>query len=235
MRKDAYGTVSQDIMRDPEIPSQAKCLYAYLSAFCGSVGECFPSVETITKEMGITKGTFYKHMKILSDAGIVEKCQTVEQSGKFGKVIYKVNHKKSKPYTKKQHTVTEEPCIKNQHPCTVLPYTEKRETKNNNIKHNNKKEIYKEKDGEFVPPTFEKVEAYCRERNNDIDAQNFIDFYEARGWMMGKTKMTDWKAAVRTWESRTGSSQPQGTCSTFTKGYMKTEYTPGELDKLFAN
>lgn len=55
----------------------------------------------------------------------------------------------------------------------------------------------------FTPPSFEEVEAYCQERNNGIDAQTFIDYYSARGWMMNsKNKMKDWKAAVRTWEQR---------------------------------
>lgn len=52
----------------------------------------------------------------------------------------------------------------------------------------------------FSPPTLEEVTAYCRERNNDIDPQHFIDYYSSNGWMVGKNKMKDWKAAVRTWE-----------------------------------
>lgn len=54
----------------------------------------------------------------------------------------------------------------------------------------------------FVPPSVDEVRAYCHERNNGIDASTFVDFYEARGWMVGKTHMKDWKAAVRTWEKR---------------------------------
>ena len=55
----------------------------------------------------------------------------------------------------------------------------------------------------FVPPTVEEVQTYCRERNNGIDAAAFIDFYAARGWKYGQGRpMVDWKAAVRTWESR---------------------------------
>lgn len=52
----------------------------------------------------------------------------------------------------------------------------------------------------FVPPTVGEVITYCVERGNDIDAQQFIDFYASKGWMVGKNKMTDWRAAVRTWE-----------------------------------
>ena len=54
----------------------------------------------------------------------------------------------------------------------------------------------------FVPPSFDEVQAYCTERGNGIDAEAFIDFYTSKNWYVGKTKMTDWKAAVRTWESR---------------------------------
>lgn len=52
----------------------------------------------------------------------------------------------------------------------------------------------------FVPPTVEEVSAYCRERENSVDAQSFVDHYQANGWMRGKNKIRDWKACVRTWE-----------------------------------
>ena len=52
----------------------------------------------------------------------------------------------------------------------------------------------------FVPPTVEEVKAYCDERNNKVDPDRFVDFYSSKGWMIGKNKMKDWKAAVRTWE-----------------------------------
>lgn len=62
-----------------------------------------------------------------------------------------------------------------------------------------KEEINKE-EKRFKTPTFEQVAEYCKERNNKVDAQRFIDFYESKGWMIGKSKMKDWKACVRTWE-----------------------------------
>lgn len=52
----------------------------------------------------------------------------------------------------------------------------------------------------FIPPTVEEVSAYCTERGNSVDAEAFVDFYASKGWMIGKNKMKDWKAAVRTWE-----------------------------------
>ena len=54
----------------------------------------------------------------------------------------------------------------------------------------------------FVPPSVEEVRAYCLSRCNDVDPERFVDFYSAKGWMVGKNKMKDWKACVRTWEQR---------------------------------
>lgn len=54
----------------------------------------------------------------------------------------------------------------------------------------------------FVPPSAEEVSAYCRERGNTVDAQQFVDFYASKGWKIGKDAMKDWKAALRNWERR---------------------------------
>lgn len=54
----------------------------------------------------------------------------------------------------------------------------------------------------FVTPTLTEIEDYCRERQNSVDAERFLNYYEANGWMVGRNKMKDWKAAVRTWEQR---------------------------------
>lgn len=59
----------------------------------------------------------------------------------------------------------------------------------------------------FVKPTLEEVQQYCYERNNNVDAQMFIDFYESKGWKVGNSPMKDWKASVRTWEKNRGSKQ----------------------------
>lgn len=58
----------------------------------------------------------------------------------------------------------------------------------------------------FIPPDVPEVKAYCMERGNDVDPERFVNFYEAKGWMVGKNKMKDWRAAVRNWE-RNGASK----------------------------
>lgn len=53
----------------------------------------------------------------------------------------------------------------------------------------------------FNIPSIEEVKTYCLERKNKVDPEAFINFYESKGWMIGKNKMKDWRAAVRTWET----------------------------------
>lgn len=76
-----------------------------------------------------------------------------------------------------------------------------------------KKKIEKEtnntmgKNVRFSPPSHQEVSDYCLERNNSVDPQRFIDHYTSNGWMVGKNKMKDWKAAIRTWEKNHGTSK----------------------------
>jgi len=81
-------------------------------------------------------------------------------------------------------------------------------TKNNKVKESKVKESRgKESKGKesktgtkFTPPAINEINQYCKERNNDVDPNRFHDHYSAKGWMIGKNKMKDWQAAVRTWE-----------------------------------
>lgn len=72
---------------------------------------------------------------------------------------------------------------------------------NSNSSYNNIYNI-EEKKNKFKMPTLEEVNEYCKERQNNINAENFIDFYTSKGWKVGKNPMKDWKACIRTWEQR---------------------------------
>lgn len=54
----------------------------------------------------------------------------------------------------------------------------------------------------FRKPSVEEVRAYCQERHNTVDAEQFVDYYESKGWRVGRNPMKDWKACVRTWERK---------------------------------
>lgn len=63
------------------------------------------------------------------------------------------------------------------------------------------KEGKKSRASRFTPPALSDVQAYCQERNKGVDPERWYNHYTANGWMVGKNKMKDWKAAVRTWET----------------------------------
>lgn len=74
----------------------------------------------------------------------------------------------------------------------------------------------------FVPPTVAQVAAYCDERNNDIDPEYFVNSNTTKGWMVGKSPMVDWKAAIRTWEGNgyeSGRKKRAGPSATEPKGF----------------
>jgi hypothetical protein len=76
----------------------------------------------------------------------------------------------------------------------------------------------------FKKPAIQEIKEYCLERNNSINPEQFFDFYECKGWMVGKNKMRDWRAAVRTWERNSGLQKKQS----------KLENKLNEIDKMYA-
>ena len=85
-------------------------------------------------------------------------------------------------------------------PGTPAPVSSALEpTKDENILETDKSVIIKKR---FKKPTVDEVDEYCRQRQNNICASHFCDYYESIGWTVGKAKMVDWKAAVRTWERK---------------------------------
>ena len=72
----------------------------------------------------------------------------------------------------------------------------------------------------FVAPSLQEVKDYISEKGYTVDAQRFIDFYEAKGWMIGKNKMKDWRAAVRTWMRRPDEPQKQTTYEMRTTNFL---------------
>lgn len=99
---------------------------------------------------------------------------------------------------------------------------------------NNKKVDTNVSTKKFIPPTVEEVRAYCQERGNKVDPQAFVDFYSSKGWMVGKNKMKDWKAAVRgTWE-KNSKQEKKSERKKFdaNKGIMTRDYDMAEYEKF---
>jgi len=62
--------------------------------------------------------------------------------------------------------------------------------------------------GRFAPPSVEQVKKYTTEKQLNVNPNSFVDFYESKGWMVGKNKMKDWKAAARNWGKRQTETKP---------------------------
>ena len=73
------------------------------------------------------------------------------------------------------------------------------------------KENIKEREKRFFPPTLAEVMAYCQERKNNVNPSLWLDHYTSNGWMVGRNKMKDWKAAVRTWEKNENATHSKST------------------------
>ena len=82
----------------------------------------------------------------------------------------------------------------------------------------------------FAPPSIDDVQAYCKARNNKVDASQFVDFYSSKGWKVGNQPMKDWQAAVRTWEKREG--KQVGKPAKRTHNHSTRNYTPEELSAI---
>ena len=98
---------------------------------------------------------------------------------------------------------------------------------------NNKKENIKRK--KFIKPTLEEVKEYCKTRNNKVNAERFIDYYESNGWKVGRNPMKDWKACVRTWEKNDCSfsnKQEEQVPNWFNENLDKQSITEEEIKEL---
>lgn len=92
---------------------------------------------------------------------------------------------------------------------------------------NNKKVDTNVSTKKFIPPTVEEVRSYCQERGNKVDPQAFVDYYTSNGWMVGRNRMKDWKAAVRgTWEKTSKQSRETPAQKKYdaNKGMMTSNY-----------
>lgn len=101
-------------------------------------------------------------------------------------------------------------------------------TTDKEVKNKDTNNIYINNNRAFQKPSVEEVKNYCLERNNSVDPEAFVSFYDSKGWMIGKNKMKDWKAAVRTWEKSRKNAGPKPKKSQFDNFSQRT-YDYNEL------
>ena len=159
-------------------------LYALIYSYSDGGSAFYGSTEYLAKRLGSSKSRIIKVLNEMVSKGLIIK----KTSGRFNFYVTNFNYVCN----------TDEPPVSVEHPTrcqidTVSSVTPTPNNINNNINNNIRAK-------RFVKPTVEEVRAYCKERNNNVDAEKFISHYDSNGWMVGKTSMKDWKGAVRTWE-----------------------------------
>lgn len=185
-----YAIIPANVRYDTDLRPNAKLLYGEITALSSKYGVCTASNNYFA--------TLYE-----VDSSAISKWITQLKNKKYIDVEYQKNGGEIK-----QRIIKIIGSAKYQY---LLPkdnggYCQKdKENNTRDINNTSKKEIYKERN--FIKPTLEEVKEYCLERQNGIDAEQFIDFYESKGWLVGKSKMKDWKACIRTWERNNKSKQ----------------------------
>lgn len=96
-----------------------------------------------------------------------------------------------------------------------------------------KRKEEKRKEGEtttrFHKPSISEIQQYCEERKNTVNAEKFFNYYEANGWKVGKNKMKDWKACVRTWEQNEKKYNQTSQKNNFNKSDLDDKISLGEI------
>lgn len=159
-------------------------LYALIYSYSDGGSAFYGSTEYLAKRLGSSKSRIIKVLNEMVSKGLIIK----KTSGKFN--FYVTN------YNYVCNTDEQKVSVQNTERCHIDTETDVRPTPNN-INNNIKNNISVTR---FVKPNVEEIESYCKERNNSVDAQQFFDYYESKGWKVGKAPMKDWKSAVRTWE-----------------------------------
>ena len=179
-------------------------------------GSFVSSIGTLAKETALTNDEVRTALKHL----ISTKEITKQSFSKF--TVFTVNNYSEYQDVPKQNP-NQIPSSSHAIPTLFPTIEEKKEVKNI------KKEVPKGTKKKFVPPSVDDVAAYCRERGNNVNAQAFVDFYISKDWMIGKNKMKDWKAAVRTWERSENKGKPKSN-NKFNQ-FEQNNYDFGSLEK----
>jgi hypothetical protein len=194
------------IDRLPQIGLAAFAVYVVISKHANAAGVAWPSVPTIARSTGTTVRTVRRAVATLQAKGLIRVERRKDATGRDAPsryILSPVGESDTKaplgvllcqgegdtndpgrvtPEHPEQDLIEQEPVNKRRGGCAAR----------------------------FAPPSLEEITAYCRERNNHVDPQHFLDYQEARGWRFkGGQSMKDWRATVRTWE-RNGFSNGSG-------------------------
>lgn len=203
-----FAILTADVRYDKTLKPLARLLYAEITALCNKEGYCWSSNQYFADLYEVDPKTVSGWIGQLKTKGYI----TVQLEYKEGtkQVLKRYIRINEGGMDKIMDTLPIKKCIPSPQNDGDPPHKIMEDNKTINNTFNNTTN----KGTRFTPPSVDEVNDYCNQRNKGVDPQTFIDFYQAKGWMVGKNKMKDWKACVRTWETnRKQRSKPkqQGT------------------------
>ena len=207
-----YYVITQEIRESFE--GKEADVFAVINGFSQEGQGCFyGSLSLLSQFCGIkSKTTTQRILKSLVAKGAIVKTDELHNGVKF--CTYKVN--------------------KNWYGISKIDMggvseidTNKKEGENINID-----SLYKRGGSHFQKPSLDDIRAYCISRANNVDPEQFFNFYESKGWMVGKSPMRDWRAAVRTWEKREKET-PQRKRSPLTRSESVFEHNLKVMDQMY--
>lgn len=205
--------IPRNLIFDERLSDRARFVYCYMSA--KPVDWDFV-LAPMARELKYSVDTLRKYLNELIASGWITKGEQKhdEVTNKFGCNEYTINNKPKKvsePYGKKPDTgKTRDGKIPTQHYNSSIntPLIENISSINTpDNKEKKEKETFSKK--RFVKPTVQEIAAYIKEKGFHFDASTFFDYYESKGWVVGRSPMKDWKAACRLWESKRKQDQPE--------------------------
>ena len=170
-----YAIIPAEVRYSKALTPNAKLLYAEITALCNMNGKCTASTQYFCRLYEVSRGAVQNWLKMLDDNGYIDRTVIYKQGSR--EIMHRYINLKDKGSVK------------------IMTDNTNININNTNLTDSNKKALFKK-------PTLDEVKNYCILRKNNIEAEAFIDFYESKDWLIGKNKMKDWKACVRTWESR---------------------------------
>ena len=146
--------------------------------------------KKLSEELGLTEQQIRTALKHLISTNEI----TIEKTNKYS-IITIINYDLYQDINQEvnQQLTNNQPTINQQLTTNEKEKEEKKEKEY--IKENIKRKVFKK-------PTIKEIADYCKERKNNVNAEVFYNFYESKDWLVGKNKMKNWKACVRSWELR---------------------------------
>lgn len=179
-----------------------------IDSFTAKDRECYISNEYIAELLGVSVSWASKCLSHLLDLGLV---RVVKFDGRKRYVESTIQFKADLNDSSMQGGIK-------------VPHTNNNEYINNTLSNKDTRQ-------KFVKPSVEEIRQYCQEKGVNVDAEQFFNFYESKGWLIGKSPMKNWRAAVATWAKRMVKSP--NTSGTPRKKESVLEHNLKVMDQMF--